>query len=199
MSSNPRRLDTICVYCGSSDAAAPAWLDAAARFGALLAREDLRLVYGGGGMGLMGACARAALKAGGRVLGIIPDFLTQVEHTVPGVDTVVVSTMHERKARMFEESDAFAVRHIRRLRRSRPRARLVRRELAFGEDGGGDFAGGAGDGGGAGPSRVRRSHLTAPCSTVVDKTPGAIAVGAPLHDNRRTRTMTQARTGRERP
>ena len=109
MSSNPRRLDTICVYCGSSDAAAPAWLDAAARFGALLAREDLRLVYGGGGMGLMGACARAALKAGGRVLGIIPDFLTQVEHTVPGVDTVVVSTMHERKARMFEESDAFVV------------------------------------------------------------------------------------------
>ena len=109
MSSNPRRLDSVCVYCGSSDAAAPVWLDAAARFGGILAKDSLRLVYGGGGMGLMGACARAALAAGGRVLGIIPDFLTQVEHTVPGVDTVVVTTMHERKARMFEESDAFVV------------------------------------------------------------------------------------------
>ena len=109
MSSSHHRLDTICVYCGSSDAAAPAWLDAAARFGAILAKDELRMVYGGGAMGLMGACARAAYAAGGRVLGIIPDFLTQVEHTVPGIETVVVTTMHERKARMFEESDAFVV------------------------------------------------------------------------------------------
>ena len=109
MPSSHRPLDTVCVYCGSSDAAAPAWLTAAARFGVMLVKEDLRLVYGGGGMGLMGACARAAHGAGGRVLGVIPDFLTQVEHTVPGVQTIVVTSMHQRKLRMFEESDAFVV------------------------------------------------------------------------------------------
>jgi len=103
------RLDTVCVYCGSSSEAAPVWLEAARRFGLILAAEDLRLVYGGGGMGLMGACARAAHGAGGRVLGVIPEFLTQIEHTVPGVETVVVTSMHQRKIRMFEESDAFVV------------------------------------------------------------------------------------------
>ena len=103
------RLDTVCVFCGSSPQASPAWLEAAARFGEILAGEDLRLVYGGGGMGLMGACARAAHASGGRVLGVIPDFLTQIEHTLSEVETVIVGSMHERKIRMFEESDAFVV------------------------------------------------------------------------------------------
>ena len=62
-------LDSVCVYCGSSDAADPAWLAAASSLGVALAAEGLRLVYGGGGVGLMGACARAAHGAGGRVLG----------------------------------------------------------------------------------------------------------------------------------
>ena len=109
MSRSAHRLDSVCVYCASS-AAAPAPLMAdAARFGQILAREGLRLVYGGGGIGLMGACARAAHEAGGRVLGVIPAFLTEHEAAYTKVETTVVTSMHERKMRMFEESDAFAV------------------------------------------------------------------------------------------
>jgi len=104
-----RRLDSVCVYCGSSDAAQPALLEDAARLGAILAGEGLRLVYGGGGVGLMGACARAAEATGGRVLGVIPEFLTQHERALHTVETVVVTSMHERKMRMFEEADAFAI------------------------------------------------------------------------------------------
>ncbi|HEY2481525.1 MAG TPA: TIGR00730 family Rossman fold protein [Caulobacteraceae bacterium] len=109
MSRSAHRLDSVCVYCASS-AAAPASLMAdAARFGQILAREGVRLVYGGGGIGLMGACARAAHEAGGRVLGVIPAFLTEHEAAYTKVETTVVTSMHERKMRMFEESDAFAV------------------------------------------------------------------------------------------
>jgi len=108
MTSLPR-LNSVCVYCGSSNAANPAWLEDAARLGALLAGEGLRLVYGGGGVGLMGACARAAHAGGGRVLGVIPTFLTGREHPLPEVETIVVASMHERKMMMFEAADAFAV------------------------------------------------------------------------------------------
>jgi len=107
--SNSRRLDSVCVYCGSSDSADPAYLRAAADFGAILASDGLRLVYGGGGVGLMGACARAAHDAGGRVLGVIPEFLTSHEHPLATVETIVVQSMHERKMLMYEESDAFAI------------------------------------------------------------------------------------------
>jgi uncharacterized protein (TIGR00730 family) len=103
------RIGSICVYCGSSDAASPAYLEAAARFGALLAHQGVRLVYGGGGVGLMGACARAAHGAGGEVLGVMPEFLRRREALLDDIDTVVVSSMHERKMKMFEEADAFAV------------------------------------------------------------------------------------------
>jgi uncharacterized protein (TIGR00730 family) len=72
-------LDSVCVYCGSSDLADPRFLKDAATLGATLAAEGLRLVYGGGGVGLMGACARAAHAAGGRVFGVIPDFLVARE------------------------------------------------------------------------------------------------------------------------
>jgi uncharacterized protein (TIGR00730 family) len=109
MSSPALRLDSVCVYCGSSNGAEPALIAAAAAFGETLAREGLRMVYGGGGVGLMGACARAAHLAGGRVLGVIPAFLTAAESPPPMVETVVVASMHERKMRMFEEADAFAV------------------------------------------------------------------------------------------
>jgi uncharacterized protein (TIGR00730 family) len=109
MPSNSRRLDSVCVYCASSDAADPEFLAAASELGAIIAREGLRLVYGGGGVGLMGACARAAHDAGGRVLGVIPDFLTSHERPLGTVETVVVSSMHERKMMMFEAADAFAV------------------------------------------------------------------------------------------
>jgi len=103
------QLTSVCVYCGSSNAADPAYLEAARRFGGLLAANGVRLVYGGGGVGLMGACARGAHEAGGRVLGVMPRFLMEREALLGEIDTVVVQTMHERKMRMFEEADAFAV------------------------------------------------------------------------------------------
>jgi hypothetical protein len=107
--SNLRRLESVCVYCASSNAAAPAYIEAAQALGAILAGEGLRLVYGGGGVGLMGAAARAAQAAGGKVLGVIPDFLTSHERPLKTVETVIVHSMHERKMMMFEEADAFAI------------------------------------------------------------------------------------------
>ncbi len=103
------RLKSVCVFCGSSDAADPAYLQAAADLGRELAVAGLRLVYGGGGVGLMGACARAAHEAGGEVLGIIPDFLVGKERALDVVETVVVTSMHQRKQMFFEESQAFVI------------------------------------------------------------------------------------------
>jgi uncharacterized protein (TIGR00730 family) len=100
---------SVCLFCGSSNAADPAFLAAAADFGRILAEEGVRLVYGGGGIGLMGAAAKAAHSAGGEVLGVMPDFLRRQEVIYDEVETVVVQTMHERKRIMFEQSDAFAV------------------------------------------------------------------------------------------
>jgi uncharacterized protein (TIGR00730 family) len=102
-------LGSVCVYCASADAANPAYLVAAEQFGAILAKSGVRLVYGGGGIGLMGACARGAFRAGGKVLGIMPAFLQDRERVYDEVETVIVESMHERKAIMFERSDAFAV------------------------------------------------------------------------------------------
>jgi uncharacterized protein (TIGR00730 family) len=102
-----RPIGSLCVYCGSSDAVDPALLAAATAFGEILAHEGIRLVYGGGGIGLMGACARAAHAAGGRVLGVMPEFLSQREILFGEVETIVVRSMHERKMLMFEEADAF--------------------------------------------------------------------------------------------
>jgi uncharacterized protein (TIGR00730 family) len=109
MGDAPDRFDSVCVFCGSSDAADPALLDAASELGRALAAENLALIYGGGGVGLMGACARAAHEAGGKVLGIIPHFLKERERRLDVVETVVVASMHERKMMMFERSDAFVV------------------------------------------------------------------------------------------
>jgi len=103
------RLQSVCVFCGSSDAADPAYLTAAADLGRALAAADLKLVYGGGGVGLMGATARGAHEAGGKVLGIIPDFLVGRERALDSVETVVVTSMHQRKMMMFEQSDAFVI------------------------------------------------------------------------------------------
>jgi hypothetical protein len=106
---NSRGLESVCVYCASSNAAAPEFIAAADAFGTILAHEGLRLVYGGGGVGLMGACAKAAQAAGGRVLGVIPHFLTSHERPLKTVETVIVNSMHERKMMMFEEADGFAI------------------------------------------------------------------------------------------
>lgn len=109
MGAEPEILDSVCVFCSSSNAADPALLAAAAELGRALAADGLRLVYGGGGVGLMGACAAAARAAGGQVLGVIPEFLVGKERPLPDVETVVVQSMHQRKMRMFEDSDAFIV------------------------------------------------------------------------------------------
>jgi uncharacterized protein (TIGR00730 family) len=99
----------VCVYCGSSNAADPAYLEAAFQIGGDFAKAGLKLVYGGGGVGLMGATARGAHEAGGKVLGIIPEFLRGREQPFDDVETVIVTSMHERKMMMFERSDAFVV------------------------------------------------------------------------------------------
>jgi uncharacterized protein (TIGR00730 family) len=105
--SNP---SSICVFCGARFGADPASRDLAASLGELLAREGITLVYGGGGVGLMGLLANAALKAGGKVAGVIPRFLLQREAGHPALtETVVVETMHERKLQMFERSEAIVV------------------------------------------------------------------------------------------
>ena len=99
---------SVCVYCASSVGADPRFTAAATEVGATIARRGLELVYGGGRVGLMGAVADAALAAGGRVVGVIPEFLQarEVHHT--GVtELMVVDSMHDRKALMASRSDAF--------------------------------------------------------------------------------------------
>ncbi len=100
-------LRSVCVYCGSSDATRADYLDLATRFGQAVAVRGLRLVYGGGGVGLMGRAARAAHAAGGEVLGVMPRFLARREIVLEEVPHVMVDTMHERKRLMFDESEAF--------------------------------------------------------------------------------------------
>ncbi len=99
-------MKSLCVYCGSRQGADPAFKEAAEWIGKEAARRGCRIVYGGGKLGLMGATAGAARDAGGAVFGVIPDFLVELEGILDGVDHKVVSTMHERKMLMFEESDA---------------------------------------------------------------------------------------------
>jgi uncharacterized protein (TIGR00730 family) len=98
----------ICVYCGSGPGTDPSFVRAATAFGAILADNDIGLVYGGGSVGLMGAVAAATLAKGGRVTGIIPEFLSNRERPfVDAQELIVTRDMHERKRIMFERSDAF--------------------------------------------------------------------------------------------
>lgn len=102
------KLTSLCVYCGSSTGTEPVFMEAAERFGHLMAERNVELVYGGGGIGLMGAVARAVLAGGGRVTGIIPKFLTEIEVEFDEVSELIVTdSMHARKQLMFERSQAF--------------------------------------------------------------------------------------------
>jgi len=102
------KIKTICVYCGSSPGTNPRFLEAASAFGKILAENGIRLVYGGGSNGLMGAVANGVLDHGGSVTGIIPEFLNSRERMLTRVQELVVTPdMHERKRLMFERSDAF--------------------------------------------------------------------------------------------
>jgi uncharacterized protein (TIGR00730 family) len=104
-----KAIQSVCVYCGSSNTTKPEYLDLATRVGEAIALRGMRMVYGGGRVGLMGRAAEACHKNGGEVLGVMPKFLGRREITYEDVPHRMVDTMHERKLIMFNESDAFLV------------------------------------------------------------------------------------------
>jgi uncharacterized protein (TIGR00730 family) len=105
-----QNIRSLCVYCGSSGAVEAQYREAASELGAALAQAGIRLVYGGGRVGLMGLLADAVLAARGKVTGIIPSHLRDAEVAHRGVsELVVVGSMHERKRLMAERADAFAI------------------------------------------------------------------------------------------
>ena len=102
------KIKTVCVYCGSGPGTNPRFVEAAIALGKNFAENNIRLVYGGGSVGLMGAVAKSVLEHGGAVTGIIPDFLRARENALTKVQEMIVTPdMHERKRLMFERSDAF--------------------------------------------------------------------------------------------
>ena len=102
-------LRSVAVFCGSSPGKNPAHLRLARRLGQEIAERGLRLVYGGGGLGLMGAVARAAHTGGAEVLGVIPDMLKEAEALLPEIEHEIVDDMHTRKIRMYRAADAFII------------------------------------------------------------------------------------------
>jgi uncharacterized protein (TIGR00730 family) len=101
------KINAVCVYCGSSPGTEPAFVAAAEKLGKALAESGVRLIYGGGSTGLMGALSQAVLEHGGEATGIIPEFLTRRELPTRGHEMIVTRDMHERKRKMFEHADAF--------------------------------------------------------------------------------------------
>jgi uncharacterized protein (TIGR00730 family) len=102
------KINAVCVYCGSSPGTDPAFVEAARSFGTILAENRVRLIFGGGSVGLMGALAESVIEHGGAATGIIPDFLTAQERPRRlAQELVVTRDMHERKRMMFERADGF--------------------------------------------------------------------------------------------
>jgi uncharacterized protein (TIGR00730 family) len=102
------KINAICVYCGSSPGTDPSFVRAAEDFGRILAENGIRLVFGGGSVGLMGALARSLIEHGGSATGIIPEFLTAKERPRRlAQENIITRDMHERKRIMFERADAF--------------------------------------------------------------------------------------------
>lgn len=105
-----RTLRSVCVFCGSQPGVRPAYVAAARALGRRLAQQGSTTIYGGGHVGMMGALADAALGAGGRVVGVIPQHLMRPEVAHQNLDELlVVASMHERKRTMAERADAFVV------------------------------------------------------------------------------------------
>ena len=104
-------IKSICIYCGSQPGNEPEYLKEAIALGKILAKHNIRLVYGGGSNGIMGAVSKSVQDSGGKVLGIIPEFLLKTEgewdHSADGLEVQITNNMHERKQKMFEEADAF--------------------------------------------------------------------------------------------
>ena len=102
------KINAVCVYCGSNAGTEPIFGEAAGQFGKILAENGVRLIYGGGSVGLMGILADAVLAHGGKATGIIPEFLTERERPRRlGQELIVTRGMHERKRTMFDRADAF--------------------------------------------------------------------------------------------
>lgn len=99
-------IEQVCVYCASSAKLAPKYFEAAAQMGDILAASGIRLIYGGGSTGLMGKVADHVLAGGGDVIGVIPEFMDEIELGHKGVDLQVVPDMHTRKQRFFQGTDA---------------------------------------------------------------------------------------------
>jgi hypothetical protein len=101
-------MKSICVFCGSSAGKDPAYRESALSLADIIVRQDLHLVYGGGSIGLMGILADRVLSQGGKVTGVIPKFLYDLEVGHSGVtELIIVRSMHERKEKMAELADAF--------------------------------------------------------------------------------------------
>lgn len=101
-------MNSVCVFCGSASGTNPVYAEVARELGRVLASRNLALVYGGGRVGLMGEVASATLAAGGTVIGVIPHSLAVKEIAQEDcTELIVVDTMHERKSRMADRSDAF--------------------------------------------------------------------------------------------
>ena len=101
-------MQSVCVFCGSSPGLDPAYTEAARSLGRTLAKANIRLVFGGGHVGLMGVVSNAAIEAGGEATGVIPKFLVERELAHTGLtDLRIVGSMHERKAMMSDLSEGF--------------------------------------------------------------------------------------------
>ncbi len=104
------KIDAICVFCGSRPGKSKEFTEVARTTGRMIANAGKRLVFGAGGLGLMGETAMAALEAGGKVTGVVPDFLKRREIPVPEMDELLITdTMHTRKKIMYDRSDAFII------------------------------------------------------------------------------------------
>ena len=105
-----KTIKSLCVFCGAQDNVAQHFLDMGARFGEHLAKNNVRMIYGGGDCGLMGAAANAALKNGGEVTGVFPLSLREMENEHQSLtEIIIVESMHERKKKMFDLTDAFVI------------------------------------------------------------------------------------------
>ncbi len=101
-------MKSIAVFCGSGNGASEHYVDKAEQFGAILAKENIKLIYGGASVGMMGAIANAVLDYGGEVIGVMPDFLKRREIAHPSLtQLVIVESMHERKAKMAQLANGF--------------------------------------------------------------------------------------------
>lgn len=105
-----KAIQSICVFCGAQNAVPKHYLEMGAHFGEMLAKRGIRLIYGGGDCGVMGAVANATLAAGGEVTGVFPLSLRSLENEHTSLtEIIIVESMHERKKKMFDLTDAFVV------------------------------------------------------------------------------------------